>query len=290
MGVFPLLTGVGLAGLVTGTISDLRTREVPDWINFGMIFSGLGIRAIYSVANLDYTIILHGILGLALFFLVASVMYYGGQWGGGDAKTLMGLGALMGMEIPKSLTLAQMPDLLIFWVLLLVGGAVYGFGVSILLSIKHASRFRTVLFPIVKRSWMRLTAALIVAAAAALAALIIQERFIRVLLAGLSTIVVLTYLLWVYVKAVEKACMIKDMPIESLTEGDWIAKDVIIDGKRICGPKDLGIEREQIALLKELAEKGKLKTVTVKEGIPFLPPFLIAFILTWLWPVKIFFF
>ncbi|GIU69536.1 MAG: hypothetical protein KatS3mg002_0772 [Candidatus Woesearchaeota archaeon] len=50
----------------------------------------------------------------------------------------------------------------------------------------------------------------------------------------------------------------------------------ISERKYITGPKDLGISKEQIELLK----KSKIKKVLVKEGIPFIPAFLIAFILT----------
>lgn len=286
MDMIPLAAGVALAGLVVATYSDMKTREVPDWINYGMIFAGLGIRAIYSVAELDYTVFLHGILGLAIFFLIASLMYYAGQWGGGDAKMLMGVGALMGLTIPKGFTIDQIPDLIIFWFLLLLAGAVYGLGVSLFLSIKHADRLAAELMPTFKNSRMRLVAALLLGAAAAGAALFVSDAFSRLLLTALAAVAVLTYVLWAYVRAVENACMLKDLPIGLLREGDWIAEDVIVDKKRICGPKDLGIEKKQIELLKELAQKGKVKTVRVKEGIPFLPPFLIAFVLTWLWPIK----
>ncbi len=286
---YPLLLGVAFAGLLAGTYSDLKTREVPDWINFGMIFAGLGIRAIYSVALFDYMIVVQGLLGLGLFFLVASLMYYGGQWGGGDAKMLMGLGSLMGLDIPKAILLSETPDLLIFWVILLLVGAVYGFAVSIYLSIKHRKAFKAEFMPIFKTSRIRLGAALAIALIACGISLFMPDAMLKMLFLGLAGVVLFTYLLWVYVKAVEKACMLKDLPVDRLTEGDWIAEDVVIDKKRICGPKDLGIERKQIEVLKKLAAKGKVKTVRVKEGIAFLPPFLISFILTWMWPIKVYF-
>ena len=68
-----------------------------------------------------------------------------------------------------------------------------------------------------------------------------------------------------------------------LTEGDWIAKDVMVGRKRITGPKDLGVTRAQIRLLKKLHREGKVKKVLLKVGIPFMPAFLIAFIMTLLW-------
>jgi hypothetical protein len=74
--------------------------------------------------------------------------------------------------------------------------------------------------------------------------------------------------------------MIKDLPVKKLTEGDWIHKEVYIGKKLITGPKDLGISREQIEELKKYSAKGKIKTVAVKEGIPFIPVFLLAYIAT----------
>jgi hypothetical protein len=74
--------------------------------------------------------------------------------------------------------------------------------------------------------------------------------------------------------------MYKFIVPEKLTEGDWIAKDVVVDKKKIVGPKDLGIEKHQIKQLIELKKKGKISKVKVKYGIPFVPSFLVAFILS----------
>ena len=67
---------------------------------------------------------------------------------------------------------------------------------------------------------------------------------------------------------------------EDLTEGDWIAKDIMVDGEKVCGPRDLGIDEEGIAKLIELKHKKKISKVLIKEGIPFVPSFLAAFALT----------
>ncbi len=68
-------------------------------------------------------------------------------------------------------------------------------------------------------------------------------------------------------------------PME-LTEGDWIAKDVKVNGKRICGPKDLGIEKKQIRKLVGFYRKGKVKRILIKVGIPFVPSFLVSFLIS----------
>ena len=285
-----LLTGVALAGLAAATYSDLRTREVPDWLNYGMIAAGVGLRVIWAAASFDIMILVEGLLGLLLFFLVASLMYYGGQWGGGDAKMLMGLGCLMGFGIPKSWTLQEIPDLAVFWIILLFSGALYGLGASMVLSVRNFRALRQRFLPLFAKNRIRLAALMLLALASAGGSRLSQDPFLRIGLLSLSGVAAFTALLWIYVKAVEEVCMVKDYPLARLTEGDWIAEDVVVGGKRICGPKDLGISREQIATLKELAGQKKILTVKVKEGIPFLPPFLIAFMLTWVWPAKEFLF
>ncbi|HLD06646.1 MAG TPA: hypothetical protein VJC16_03885, partial [Candidatus Nanoarchaeia archaeon] len=73
---------------------------------------------------------------------------------------------------------------------------------------------------------------------------------------------------------VEEATMKRKVPLDKVTEGDWIVQDITIKGKYIAGPKDLGITKEQIAALK----KARIKEVLVKYGIPFVPSFLLAFI------------
>ena len=67
----------------------------------------------------------------------------------------------------------------------------------------------------------------------------------------------------VFVKAVEDSCMYKWIPVNKLTEGDWVAKPVYVNKKIVCVPKDLGLELKQIKALK----KAKVKKVYVKEGI-----------------------
>ena len=74
--------------------------------------------------------------------------------------------------------------------------------------------------------------------------------------------------------------MLKYVEPQKLTEGDWIVKDIKINGKYITGPKDLGIAKKQINELVMLYKKGKIRKVLMKIGIPFVPSFFIAFVVT----------
>src|SRR3989338_7375332 len=90
---------VTLLVLLIATYTDLKTREVPDSLNYGLLFAALGLRGIWAVEE-GWTFFLSGILGAAAAFLLASVLYYTRQWGGGDAKLLLALGAVLGISYP----------------------------------------------------------------------------------------------------------------------------------------------------------------------------------------------
>ena len=77
--------------------------------------------------------------------------------------------------------------------------------------------------------------------------------------------------------------MLKYVKPQQLTEGDWIAKDININGKYLTGPKDLGIEKRKIRKLIELYKRGKVKKILIKEGIPFVPSFFVAYVITLLY-------
>jgi len=81
---------------------------------------------------------------------------------------------------------------------------------------------------------------------------------------------------WAILKSVEECCMIKDIPVKNLREGDWIIKDIFIKGKKIYNCKSIGVERKQIDLLL----KAKIKKVTIKEGFAFAPAFLLGVIIS----------
>src|SRR3989338_4524042 len=82
--------------LFVATITDWRTREVPDWINYTGITIGIGVRSIWTVNAGDWTVFGAGISGLLLMYLIGALMYYTGQWGGGDSKAGMAIGAIVG--------------------------------------------------------------------------------------------------------------------------------------------------------------------------------------------------
>ncbi|MDO8460570.1 MAG: hypothetical protein Q7S74_05650, partial [Nanoarchaeota archaeon] len=67
--------------------------------------------------------------------------------------------------------------------------------------------------------------------------------------------------------------MLKLVSPQNLTEGDWLERDVRIGNKTIKKTVH-GLSWNEIKLLRKANKK-----VYIKEGIPFVPAFLIAFII-----------
>lgn len=282
-----ILVTIGVIGLIIASLTDIKKREVPDWLNYFLIGTGLGLRLISSLTTHEWFYFLYGVIGFAVFLALSYLMFYTGQWGGGDSKMLMGLGAIFA-TYPAFLLkyfspLLKFPFLIIFLVNLLLVGAIYGLIYSLVLAYKNREKFSIEMKKIlsVKKVVRIRKLILLFSLLLIIAAFLLTRDFLFLTLILLLTILfILTFYVWIFTKVVEKACMLKYVHPEKLTEGDWIAENVVIDGNLICGPKDLGIEKKQIAELIELKKQKKIDKILVKDGIPFVPSFLIAIIIS----------
>ena len=276
---------IAFLALLIASYTDIKTREVPDWLNFGLIGIGFGISMIFSIIYWKINFILASIIGFSSLFILAWVMFYTGQWGGGDSKMLMGLGALIGIDIfSKSLTLVSTLQFFIvaFLINALFIGALYGILWSIFSIFKNKKKFFNNFKKAInsKKTKLAKKILLILFIILVLLAVLVPDKFVKLMILYLALISIMTFYLWVAIKAVENACMLKLVKPMQLTEGDWIAKDVKVDGKYITGPKDLGIEKKKINKLIALYKQRKVKKILIKEGIPFVPSFFVAYIIT----------
>jgi Flp pilus assembly protein protease CpaA len=269
-----LLMVLGFTALVFSSVNDIKTREVPDWLSYGLIVSCFGVRIFHALIFSDLWYLLDGLIGFGIMLILGLVMYYTKQWGGGDAKLVMGLG------IAFSSNLFNWNNFLIgFLINVLIFGALYGLGWSIYLAFKNRKDFvKSFVKNFNERRRIRIFSLgfglLII-----LSIFFIHIPYVRFILC-VTTLALVGYVyLHVFMKAVEDSCMYKWLPVSKLTEGDWVAQPVYVKGKLLCGPKDLGLEKHQIIALK----KANVKKVFVKEGIPFVPSFLIASVVTFVW-------
>ncbi|MBN1175047.1 prepilin peptidase [Candidatus Woesearchaeota archaeon] len=281
MAVHWIIHAIILIGLGIATVTDIKKREVPDTLNFGLIILGVVIGILGSVFSKSWQPCITSILGLGIGYGVGALMFYTGQWGGGDAKMLMGMGAILGTQWTEIISLfngtQNIPFFFTTIITIFIAGGIYGFAYAIFLIIKNRKEFK-IEFRRKREEKNMIKVRKIVLGATALIVLgmlLVDDKFLKMALGIIAVFVFFGQYLFIISKVVEKVCMIKTVPIRALTEGDWIVEDIIVKGKRICGPKDLGISLEQIEELK----KNKIRTIKIKEGIPFIPGFLLGYIL-----------
>lgn len=271
-----LINIICITALIIASYTDIKTREVPDWLNYSLIGLGLGINAIYSLSALNPLIIIQSILGLILGVSIGCLMFYTNQWGGGDSKMIMGLGTLIGLEIIIG------SFFLGFLINILLVGSIYGLLWSLFLAIKNKKKFSKEMKKNINNEKLIKTRGIIFICSLLLLFPLLWDYSSQISIPIFLLIILinLTPYVWMFVKSVEKSSMYKYITPNKLTEGDWIAKKIRMDGRDIAGPKDHGIEKRQIDQLIRLWNKGKIKKILIKEGMPFIPSFLIAFIIT----------
>ncbi|MFH1642014.1 MAG: prepilin peptidase [Nanoarchaeota archaeon] len=275
-----LIQIVVLIGLFIGSYTDFKSREVPDWVNFSLIAIGFAIGTLASSIYGTWAYLLNSIFGFLLCLAIALLMFHTGQWGGGDSKMIMGLGALIGLNIFNIDYKGY--SLISFFVNVLIAGAFYGIFWSVILSIKNGKKFRHEIKKRMsgKKLYSLFNVFFVIALVILTYIIIATKNILLKINMFMIVMLIILYYLWHLVKIVEKVCMYKYVSPRELTEGDWIARNVKINGKNICGPKDLGITKKQISQLINYAKIGKIKKILIKEGIPFVPSFLVAYILT----------
>ncbi|MBT3406452.1 prepilin peptidase [Candidatus Woesearchaeota archaeon] len=271
MSVESLPLAVALCFLLIASLIDFKTREVPDTLNFGLLSFAIGYRLILSLVTMDYMPLVEGAAGFIAFFILALIMFYAGQWGGGDSKMLMALGALVGIPI-----VLDIPLLLHFIVNVVFFGALWGFLFAIVKALLNRKEFNKEFKKIFHKTKVMFFIAMAIFIALIVVVFIIEEPLLKLFFILLAIMAPLMYSLFAFTHAVEKSCMHVWLKPNKLTLGDWIVKDIKHKGKLIASKKDLGLTEEQIAKIKKL----KIKKVLVKEGIPFVPSFFIAFVVT----------
>lgn len=255
---------LGFIWVVAATLCDLKRREVPNWLNFSLILFALAFRYFYSVfAGFDY--FFHGFLGFVFFFVLAHLFYYSRVFAGGDAKLLMGLGAVLPMF---SGYVVNFKMLLYFVLIFMVIGSVYGLLYSFVLVLMRLERFgKEFAYQMKKRIRFFFASLFFVIASAAFAFYAGDIAWI------LPFIIALLPFLYVYAKSVEEACMIKAVFPSKVTEGDWLYRPIKTQSKIIL-PRWEGLTKRQVAFIQEYYKKK----VLIKQGIPFVPAFFFAYL------------
>lgn len=271
------LLALGLIWILFASVQDLRNREVADWLNFSLIIFALGFRFFWSLfeAN-DFMFFWQGLIGLGIFAALGNLFYYGRVFAGGDAKLMIALGTILPFT---NNFMMNIKIFVLFLILFLFSGAVYGIVWSIFLSLRNYQNFKKEFMKLVhhykkfvKLSWV-------------LALVFFVASFIDFSFIYFGLLFLFFPYLYFYTKSVDEACMIKKVKVSELTEGDWLYQNVKIGRKMIKASWE-GLSKGDIKLLRK-----KKKEILIRQGIPFVPVFLIAFlvlILIWFFNQGIF--
>lgn len=262
-----VLLGLGLFWLVFASVQDFKLREVENWWSFSLIVLVLVFRAFFSLENGSWSFFLWGLVGLAVGFVLSELFYYSRIFAGGDAKLLMALGPilLLGSNWQTNLALV-----LLFIILFIFAGGIYGIIYTIFMVFLNFKAFKK------EFSKQFIKNKRIIYASEAFSIILFFVCYYFGFFMGeiLCLILFLCPLLFIYAKAVEESCMNKLVSVGELTIGDWLVKPVKV-GKRIIKPNWEGLSEREL----EIIQKNYKGKVLVRNGIPFVPAFLVALVL-----------
>lgn len=264
-----VISTIAIIWLIAASITDIKKREVPDWLSFSLITLGLATRLIASLLFSNFSYFFYSLIGLGIFIAIGFSFYYAKVFGGGDAKLLIALGACFGSRPFFAKTPTSFypePFLLTFMVNLLFLGAIYGIFFSAILALKKKKEFCLAYKKIDKNYKIFYFV---------FAFLIFVFAIITKLYNLISLSVILAFLPYIFslVKASEKL-MIKQKSWHELAEGDWLVKEIKIKNK-IIKPTVHGLTKKDIQEIKKANKK-----VLVQDGIPFVPVFLVALLVS----------
>ena len=267
-----ILIGVAMVFLVVASYTDLKKREVPDWLNFSLMFSALGLRALYSF-EYGWSLLLDGVLGFLVCLGIAYLFYHTNQWGGGDSKLLMGMGAVIGLGFDfQNWKLANYDfSLIIFFIGLFLFGAVFALIWSMVLAFRNKDTFFQEFKDLLSnfKKWHYLS--LIIGFGFLIGSFFYSYLWPLIIFPGIGFYTIC------FIKGVEKKCFIKKVKAEQLVEGDWLAEDIAL-AEDVMINKNAALEKKDIWKLRHLQEEGKIKKIVVKEGVPFVPSFLLSYL------------
>lgn len=329
-----VLVVLALVCLVIASYTDLKKREVANWISFSLLIVAVIIRGLFVVITstdalmiiLSFALMSVFLLGFYLylkndkpwmefiiaivyigiwylfdqklffmndyliscfltfgiFIVLTNLMYYGKMSGGADVKILLALSVVFATS-PVFLNFNYnlfspilgflMPKIFLFD--FLVNSLFVGLGFGILFSVfmifKNKKEFSKKFKESFKKYWI-LGSVLIILGIVLLILSVIQKFFI---VFGIAFILI--PILLVLVTSVQESSMKRYKSWKELAEGDWLVSSVRI-GKKIIRPSADGLSRKDILLIKKSGKK-----VLVLDGMPFIPVFLIALIISLIW-------
>ncbi len=256
---------LALVFILFAVFQDLRTREIANWISFSLIIFALGFRFFYSLFGTgEFSFFYQGLIGLGIFFILGNLFYYGKIFAGGDAKLMISLGTVLPIY---SNFLSNLQLFFNFLLIFLFAGFAYILITSTILCIKNFKAFKKEFLVLFKKN-KKISIIIFL-----ISIILLLLGFVNLMFLFFGIFFSSTYLLYLYSKAIDESCMVREIHSIHLREGDWLYSDLNLGRSKIKASWD-GLSIEEIRKIKK-----KLKKVKIRQGIPFSPNFLISFII-----------
>jgi Flp pilus assembly protein protease CpaA len=269
-----LIFGTALIGSGIAAAYDLKTTEVPNWVFYAILITGVPLVALNAYLNSSFDMFaLSGVTGLGLFIL-GYAMYRAGQWGGADMVLLALIGFLMPSTNLGFAVHLKFPFGLSFLINLFLVGGVYMMVYSFVFALQNRRiiyQFKEeikdsarLIFLLCASSFLTFTGL-----AWYLGGLfgVSMSLVYGVLWVSVPTaLIFVLYIVYIFARTVEKVGFRKKIPVSQLKVGDMLMEE----------RKLVGVEERQIKMIR----KSGRKYIWIKEGVRFAPAFPLALLFT----------
>ncbi|MEM5793168.1 MAG: A24 family peptidase [Candidatus Aenigmatarchaeota archaeon] len=265
-----ILLTLALVGSLLAGLIDLKTTEIPDEIPYIMAGLGLLLNLIKSIIFDSYTPILMSCVYGISFLIFGFLLYFTGQWGGGDAKVLSALGFLL-PEVSIKKTFFPFPISLLFNVFFI--GAIYMIFYMAILSILNKKILKVFFIELSSKIKEFLIGLIVISSILFLSSFFLFSKIMGlvnsfILSFSILSTTIFLYLFYRFIKVVENVGFKRKIKVSQLKEGD------VLDDSKIWE----GLKKEEV---EKIRKSGK-KYVVIKEGVRFAPVFFISTIFTFL--------
>ncbi|MEM4181925.1 MAG: prepilin peptidase [Candidatus Pacearchaeota archaeon] len=241
--------------LFIASLQDFKRREIDVWLNLFIFFCGLSFVIFKSFFYNEVAYLVNFSFLLVFVFILAHLIYFGKVFAGGDCSLLFCLSPFF-VSIDF---FSSFKNFLFFFVVLFALGSFYGFFWSFSLFVKNFAFVRKKLF----------SGRVLISSAFIFLFLFLSfffKEFIFIFFIGFFL-----FFSYLFLK-LEKELFIKEVLTKDLREGDWLEKDLRVNGKIIKSTFD-GLSKKDIYFL-----RNNLRKVKIKDGIPYGFAFFLAWI------------
>ncbi len=234
-------------------LKTLRPESIPEKISYGYVACALTLSAFNSFFSGDAYFFLNSLLIGAGFFAVGYVLFYFGQWGGGDVKLAAGIGCTLGyLSHAGFFHDGLFPYYATYYINMICVALPYATVYGLYLGLKSPETWKE--FGRYLRD-KRTIVTFLLSFTPSFAAMYLNLYSLALFYTALP----LMALIALYLKAVEIKALREETDVARLKVGDVPAEDLEIEGKILARKKDIeGISQEDISKLQKLAAEGKI--------------------------------